>query len=321
VLKGCEVFITKPLNEGPRSPSSAKLMGYNSLVKGSRLKVRARLGGLEVGDGLPVRVMGVINVSPESFYKGSVKVGRQEVAKAAIKLAEEGADIIDVGARSTAPYLETAIPLEEEVRRMVEAVRAVREAVELPISADTTSSVVAERSLSIGAEIVNDVSGLKGDLAMVRVVADHGASLIISAREATPTRGMPVSRVVAALKESLRMAEMAGINEALIVVDPAIGFFRHTGHPWYVWDCEVVAGLAKIRSKVRRPVCVGVSRKSFIGALLGREKPEDRLYGSLSATAIAVFNGADLVRTHDVAATLDVIRMAEFLRKASSSLG
>lgn len=283
--------------------------------------IRARLARVELGDGLPVRVMGVINVSPESFYKGSVSVGRSQVIDAALKLAEEGADIIDVGARSTAPYLDTAITIEEEERRMVEAVRAVKDAVDLPVSVDTTSSVVAERALSVGAEVINDVSGLKGDPAMAKVAADHRASLILAAREAAPMKGAPVERVIAALRESLRLAVEAGVEEGCVVVDPAIGFFRHADLPWYLWDCEVIAGLSEVRGQLGRPVCVGVSRKSFIGAILGRERPEDRLYGSLSAAAIAVFNGADLVRTHDVAATLDAVRMAAFLRGSASKRG
>ncbi|RLF15966.1 MAG: dihydropteroate synthase [Thermoprotei archaeon] len=284
------------------------------------MKVYARLASVELGDGLPVRLMGVINVSPESFYKGSVRTGREEVAKAALQLVEEGADIIDVGARSTAPYLDTAIPLEEEAKRMVEAVRAVKDAVDKPISADTTSSLVAERALSAGAEIINDVSGLKGDPGMARVVADHRASLIVSARESRPTMGSPVPRVIAALKESLNIALGAGVDEECIVVDPAIGFFRYTEHPWYIWDCEVLVNIRRLRDELKRPVCIGVSRKSFIGALLGKEKPEDRLYGSLASIAIAVYGGADLVRTHDVAATKDAVRMAEYLRRAAEGV-
>ncbi|MEM4699903.1 MAG: dihydropteroate synthase [Candidatus Nezhaarchaeales archaeon] len=280
--------------------------------------IRARLARVELGDGLPVRIMGVINVSPESFYKGSVRTGRDQVAEAAVRLVEEGADVIDVGARSTAPYLNTAIPLEEERRRMVEAVRAVKDSVDAPVSADTTSSLVAEAALRAGAEIVNDVSGLKGDPAMARVVADHHASVIVCARGAGPARGRPVRRVVDALRESLRIAALAGIDEELVAVDPAIGFFRLPEYPWYLWDCEVIAGLAEVRRETGRPICIGVSRKSFIGALLGYERPEDRLYGSLSATAIAVFNGADLVRTHDVAATRDAVRMAESIRRAAA---
>ncbi|MCX8205159.1 MAG: dihydropteroate synthase [Candidatus Nezhaarchaeota archaeon] len=283
--------------------------------------IRARLARVELGDGLPVRIMGVVNVSPESFYKGSVRVGYANIAEAAVKLAEEGADVIDVGARSTAPYLSTAIPIEEEKRRMVEAVKAVKDHVDIPVSADTTSSAVAEEALKAGAEIINDVAGLKGDPAMARVVADHRASVIVSAREARPAKGRPVQRIVAALQESLRIANLAGVDEEQVVVDPAVGFFRYPDYPWYLWDCEVIARLAEVRREVKRPVCVGVSRKSFIGALLGYEKPEERLYGSLSATAIAVFNGVDLVRTHDVAATRDAVRIAEALRKTLASKG
>lgn len=277
-------------------------------------KLYAKLGSVEVGDDFPVRLLGVINVSPESFYKGSVRVVTNDIVKAAIQQAEEGADIIDIGARSTAPYLETAIPIEEEIRRMVEAVKAVREAVDIPISADTMYSRVAEEALKAGAEIVNDISGLKEDPKMAQVVADYGASLIVSAREDRPGRGEPIERVIAALRRSLEIAGGAGIDLKRVVIDPAIGFFRNTEWPWYIWDCKVLSSLQRLR-ELGRPICIGVSRKSFIGHLISKEKPEDRLYGSLSSTAIAVYNGAHVIRTHDVSPTLDAIKIAEYIKK------
>ena len=267
-----------------------------------------------MGDEFPVRILVVINVSPESFYKGSIKTAADEIAKTAIQQVEEGADIIDVGARSTAPYLETAIPIEEEIRRMTEAIKAVKDVVDVPISADTMYSRVAEEALKAGAEIVNDVSGLKEDPEMARVVAEYGASLIASAREDSPGQGEPIERVVAALRKSLEIAENAGIDLNRVVVDPAIGFFRNTEWPWYVWDCKILSNLRRLK-ELGRPICIGVSRKSFIGYLIHKERPEDRLYGSLSSTAIAVYNGAHVVRTHDVSPTLDAVKIAEHIRR------
>ena len=282
-------------------------------------KLYARLGRVEVGDDYPVRVLGVINVSPESFYKGSVRVSAEEIAKTAVQQVEEGADIIDIGARSTAPYLETAIPIEEEIRRMVQAIKAVKEVVDVSISADTMYSRVAEEALKAGAEVINDVSGLKEDPDIARIVANWGASLIASAREDRPARGEPIERVCKALRKSLEIAEEAGVELEKVVIDPAIGFFRNTVWPWYVWDCKVLSNLEKLR-ELGRPICVGVSRKSFIGFLIRRERPEDRLYGSLATTAIAVFKGVHVVRTHDVGPTVDAIKMAEYVRSPEKTL-
>ncbi|MCD6324273.1 MAG: dihydropteroate synthase [Desulfurococcales archaeon] len=275
----------------------------------------ADLGGVKVGGGNPVRVMGVINVSPESFYKGSVRTSPEEVIEEALKQVREGADIIDVGAKSTAPYLETDIPVEEEVRRAVEAVKALAHAgIGVPISIDTTRSEVAEAALKVGASIVNDVSGLKGDPKMASVVREYGASLIVAAKPTRDVEGAdPVRAVVGALEESLRICAEADIDPRKVVIDPAIGFIRPANPPWYVWDSRILARLGEL-SVLKRPVLVGVSRKSFLREITGRVKAEERLSASLAATAIAVFNGADAVRTHDVKETVDAVRVGEYLR-------
>lgn len=277
------------------------------------MKVEAVLAGLKVGDEYPTRLMGVINVSPESFYKGSVKQTREQIADTAKRQAVEGAEVIDVGAKSTAPYLETEISVEEEVKRITAAIEAVGSAVQLPISADTTRARVAEAAIRAGATIINDVSGLKEDPGMAKTIAEHSVSAVLMARELKPAAGSPIERVFNALKESLEIARRAGIPEDRVVVDPGIGFFRYPEKPWYEWDCEALLGLQRLK-QLGRPICVGVSRKSFIGAILRKERPEDRLYGSIAATAIAVYEGAHLVRTHDVAATRDAVKLAEYVR-------
>ena len=119
-----------------------------------------------------------------------------------------------------------------------------------------------------------------------------------------------------ALKESLDIAGKAGIPEKKIVIDPAIGFIRNTSVPWHVWDCYVIKNLKQLH-ELNKPICIALSRKSFIGKILDLKEPEERLFGSLSATAIAVYNGAHIIRTHDVIATLQVARLAEFIKKAS----
>jgi len=278
------------------------------------MSLLADLAGVRVGDAYPVRIIGVINVSPESFYKGSVKTSIEEIVATASSMAKEGADIIDVGAMSTAPYLPTEISTEEETKRLVSAIKAIKQTVKIPVSADTTRSQPAEAAIKAGADILNDVSGLKSDEKMARIAAEYDVPLILVANEKRKDKGAPIERVTTALKQSLNIAQKAGISPEKIVVDPGIGFFRHTELPWYIWDCNVIGNLQKLRV-LERPIHIGVSRKSFIGKILNQDKPEQRLYGSLSAAAVAVFNGAHMIRTHDVAPTVEVVRLAEQIRK------
>jgi len=286
--------------------------------------VYAELAGIKLGDDHPVRIMGVINASPESFYKGSVKSTAEEASEVAAVMVKEGADIIDVGGMSTAPYLATEISVEEETKRVTAAIRAIRDSVKVPISVDTPRPDPAEAALEAGANIVNDVSGLKQGARMAQLIAKHDASAILMAFEAKTLSGTPMERITSALKETLDLGSKAGIPEDRIVVDPGLGFFRKDGRgfgfspsselSWYAWDCTVIRELGQLRS-LGRPSCISISRKSFIGKILGLENPDERLVGSLAATAIAVFNGIHLVRTHDVAATVEAVRMAESIQK------
>ena len=279
------------------------------------MKLYANLAGVDVGDGFPVRIVGAINVSPESFYAGSVAGSRRALQRRAARMEAEGADIIDLGAMSTAPYRRGAIDEAEELRRMAAAVRAVRQAVRVPISADTQRSRVAAAALAAGAAIINDVSGLGHDAAMGAVARDFGG-VILMATEQGPSRQAPLKMIAALLRACLRRARRARIAADHIVLDPGIGFFRRARVPWFELDCVVLRDLQRLR-RLGHPVLIGVSRKSFIGKLTGRADPGARLAGSLAATAIAVANGAALVRTHDVAATLDAVRVAMAMRKAA----
>ena len=316
------------------------------------LRSRADLAGVTLGDALPVAVMGVINVSPESFHPGSVYHGDEAVLKAALGMVEAGAALIDVGARSTAPYLETGISEAEETARLVRAVGVLAAKLPVPVSADTSRPAAARAALQAGARVVNDVSAL-AEPALARVAAEHGAGLIVMACAVSRTRrsdraeggrsemggdegggrsetarveGAGLSamgRVEAAipavrriLRDALAAARAAGVPEERIVLDPGIGFFRDAGVPWHAWDVAVLAGLPTLAA-LGRPLCVGVSRKSFVGAITGREDPAARLAGSLAATAAAVLGGAALIRTHDVAETVDAVRVAERVRRAA----
>jgi len=270
--------------------------------------------------------MAAINVSPESFYKGSVAGTADAVAMRVRRAIDEGADLIDIGGASTAPYLRGGVSEEVERSRVLAGLRAALEAVgggKTAISVDTVRASVADAALRCGASVVNDVSGLKVDPAMSKIVRERGASLLAMAHSPGSSRMRPIPLISRSLRQTLRIAERAGIDDRLIVLDPGIGFFRNdpggrtssrqTVMPWYEWDCEVIANLGKLRP-LGRPLAVGLSRKSFLGKILGLETPEERLVGSLALTAIAVSNGARLVRTHDVRETLQAVRAAEAVR-------
>ncbi|HYL82048.1 MAG TPA: dihydropteroate synthase [Candidatus Acidoferrum sp.] len=273
----------------------------------------ANLAGVEVGDGYPVRLVGVINVSPESFYRGSVAQGEDSLRRQAGQMAAEGADLLDIGAMSTAPYLPTEIGEAEEARRLSGAIGFVRKETAIPISADTTRSRVALAALDSGAEVINDVSGFRGDHDMAEVVARRAQGVILMASGAGPEARDPFATVRGLLEESLKISWKAGVPEHRVVIDPGIGFFRKAAVPWDAWDCEILRRLEELRV-LGRPLLVGVSRKSFIGKILGKTDPAERLVGSLAASAVAVVNGAHLIRTHDVGPTREAVRMAEALR-------
>ena len=275
----------------------------------------ANLAGLEVGDGHPVRIVGAINVSPESFYKGSVASDESILRQRAEQMVAEGADMLDVGAMSTAPYLETAISEAEEIRRLIWAIGVLRSVVTLPISADTRRSRPAAAALDAGAAVINDVSGFRHDPAMAEAAARHAQGAILMASESSHGAAEPIATVRTLLQQSLAISDTAGVPRERIVLDPGIGFFRNAALSWDAWDCEIVRRLGELRP-LGRPILVGLSRKSFVGKLLGRRDPAERLFGSLAATTVAVLNGARLVRTHDVGPTRDAIRMAEALRPA-----
>lgn len=276
-----------------------------------------KIGAVPIGEKLVPKVLGIINASPESFYKGSVRTGEREIAATARQMQEHGAHIIDVGAMSTAPYLETVIPVQEEIRRMKQAVRAVKSACDIPVSADTPRAAVAEEAIAAGADAINDVTGLKYDSRMADVATRAGVPVIAGAYSKTSATGR-LAGTLKALKESIALARKAGIKD--VAIDPSIGFFRQEGKnpfftkmtdmPWYARDIEVLSSLEKLTAL--RPVCVSVSRKSFIGYLLDVQG-DDRLIPSIICEAVAVINGASIVRTHSVRETVQALTMLQLL--------
>jgi dihydropteroate synthase len=271
----------------------------------------ARIGGLLVGVGQPVRVMGVINVSPESFFPGSVRRTPEEVAETAAAMVEAGAEIIDVGGMSSAPYKEVWVSEDVEVERLRWAVRTVRDAVDVPVSADTFRARAAEAALREGAEMVNDVTGLRNSPEIAVLVKEYSASLIVMANDVGGDVDV-IEGVLNQLKASLETAERHGVEPDRVVIDPGVGFHRRHAKKWYVVDGEIVRRLGELRV-LGRPICVGVSRKSFIGKVTGRDDPAMRVYGSVAAEALAAYNGADIIRTHNPAESLDAIKVASHI--------
>ena len=264
-----------------------------------------------------MRIIGAINVSPESFFGASIARDRSALIDLAGRMEGESADLLDIGARSTAPYLPTEISESEEVRRIAQAINAVRSVVRVPVSVDTCRAVVARAAIAEGATVINDVTGLSGDPEMASLAASvEGA--ILMAQENERSQQAPIQMVQRLLRGCLDRARAAGLSERRIVLDPGIGFYRSAAVPWDEIDCLIVRELNQFRG-FGRPLLVGVSRKSFVAKITGRDEPADRLFGSLAATALAVYNGAAMVRTHDVAATRDTVRIAERLCNAGSS--
>jgi dihydropteroate synthase len=278
-----------------------------------------KIGRVPVGVRFATKVMGIINTSPESFYRGSVRTGEREIAAAAKQMQMHGAQLIDIGAMSTAPYLETTIPVHEEIRRMKKAIRAVKAECSIPVTADTPRASVAEEAVAAGADAINDVTGLKYDCRMANVAAKAGVPVIAGAYSRTRTTGR-ISGTLAALRESIAVAKKAGVKD--VIVDPSIGFFREEGKsqfftrmtdmPWYARDIEVLSSLDKL-SALKKPVCVSASMKSFIGHLLNL-RTEHRLIPSIVCEAVAVLNGASIVRTHNVRETMQALAMLQVLK-------
>jgi len=255
--------------------------------------------------------MGVINVSPESFFPGSVRRSPREVAETAVRMVEAGAEVIDVGGMSSAPYKEVWVDEDVEAERLKYAVRAVKDAVNVPVSADTFRARAAETALREGAEMVNDVTGLRHSPEIADLVREYSASLMVMANDLAGDVDV-VEGILSQLRYSLKTALEKGVEAGKIIVDPGVGFHRRHAKKWYVVDGEILRRLGELRV-LGQPICVGVSRKSFIGKVTGKDDPADRLYGSVAAEALAVLNGADMVRTHNPAETLDAVKVASLV--------
>jgi dihydropteroate synthase len=272
------------------------------------------------GGALPLErgplVMGILNVTPDSFSDGGDHWEPERAVARALAMVEEGADLVDIGGESSRPGSEP-VGEAEELRRVLPLVEHLAERVPVPISVDTWRSGVARRTLAAGAVLINDISGFRADPGLARVVAEHGAAAVVMHMRGTPktmqsdTRYADlVGEVWRGLRESLELGTAAGVPRERLAVDPGIGFGKSA-----VGNLLLLQRLGEFAS-LGCPVLVGASRKAFIGKTLGIDDPRDRLEGSLAAATLAVGNGAQIVRAHDVRATRRAVDLAWAVARA-----
>lgn len=254
--------------------------------------------------------MGVVNVTPDSFSDGGRYFSPEAAVQHALALAEEGADILDIGAESTRPGAEP-VPEEEELRRLLPVVDPLVRDASVVLSIDTYKPRVAEACLALGAHLINDVTGLR-NLEMIRVVADYGAAVCVMHMRGSPKTMQEnpqytdvVAEVKAYLKTQAAIAVDEGIEPTSILLDPGIGFGKTLEH-----NLELLRRLREIR-EMGYPVLVGTSRKRFLGTLLGGAPVSERLPGTLASVAVAIAHGANAVRVHDVREVIPVVRVAD----------
>jgi dihydropteroate synthase len=264
-----------------------------------------------------VLVMAVLNVTPDSFSDGGSFAVADAAVEHGLRLAAEGADLIDVGGESTRPGAQP-VPADEELRRALPVIRELVRRAKVPISIDTTKAEVARAAMEAGAEVVNDVSGLRRDPEMGTAVARGGAALCLMHSRGEP-RDMQQHAAYAdllgemqdELLEGLRRAREAGVPEERIALDPGLGFAKTAEH-----NLLLMRRLREL-TQLGRPLLAGASRKSFLGRLSGKIAPE-RLTGSVAAAAVLALNGASILRVHDVAATREALAVVDAVRSSAS---
>ena len=252
-------------------------------------------------------LMAIVNVTPDSFSGDGLGPDPAAAAALAKRFAEEGADIIDVGAESTRPDADPVTP-EQEAERALPAVTAIRAATDLPISIDTQHAEVAEAALEAGADMVNDINGLRADERLAGVVASRGAALVAMHNQRGRPSGDVVANVLAGWDESLRVADKAGVPRGRVVLDPGFGF------GWTPEEnLQIVQRMDELTA-VGQPLLLGPSRKSTLGLVLDAPV-EERLEGTAAAVAIAIVRGVDIVRVHDVAEMRRVAAVADAITR------
>jgi len=276
-----------------------------------RAKLKLRLPSRTLALGERTLIMGILNVTPDSFSDGGNFLDVNAAVARALKLERAGADILDVGGESTRPGSEP-VPAEEEMRRVIPVLEALRGRLKIPISIDTMKPEVAEAAAAAGAEILNDVSGLRAGPAMAEIARRRRLPLILMHMRGEPRtmQKEPFARdvlrdVTSGLRTALGIARRAGVPKSRIVLDPGIGFGKSRPQ-----NFELLARLPEL-ARLGCPVLVGASRKKFVGDVLGGLAPGERVWGTAATVAASILGGAHIVRVHDVAEMAQVARVID----------
>ncbi len=265
-------------------------------------------------------VMAILNVTPDSFSDGGEFLSVDDALRRAEKFIDEGADILDIGGESTRPGSER-VSADEEILRVVPAIEAISRRFDIPISVDTSKAAVAERAVAVGAEIINDISGLRFDERVAEVAAKHDAGLVLMHSRGTfetMHKQEPVEDIMSEVCESFRSgiekARSFGVRHENIALDVGIGFSKTLEQ-----NLELLAKLGKLAAEFPQyPMLVGTSRKSFIGKILGDIPSAQRLNGTLASVVVAVWNGANIVRVHDVKPAVEALKVVEAIKEAGT---
>ena len=299
------------INMNNANPSARDFAGGFDLATDDRYVIKTRHGTMDTTR--RTLLMGIINVTPDSFYDGGRRLNPDKAVADGIDLVEEGADIIDIGGESTRPGA-LSVSIEEELERVLPVIRGLRRAVKVPISIDTHKASVAQAALIEGADIVNDISALRFDPEMALLVATENVPVVLMHMQGTPRTMQAAPHYDDVLRDvhdflsaQVRFAVDAGVERENIIIDPGIGFGKTLEH-----NLTLLRNL-RVLAAMGHPLLVGASRKAFIGRILGVE-PEERLEGSLAAAVTAVVGGAHIIRIHDVKETRKAIGVADAIR-------
>jgi len=267
-------------------------------------------------------IMGVLNITPDSFSDGGRFSSVDDAVNYAIQMQKEGADIIDIGGESTRPGA-LSLSISEELNRVIPVIEKLIKKIDIPLSIDTYKSDVAKKSLDLGVGMVNDITALKGDKKLVNIVARYKVPVCLMHMKGNP-RYMQKNplyndillEITSFLKERTEYAMFNDVKKENIVIDPGLGFGKRTGRG-IEDNCEILKHLSELKI-LKNPILIGASHKTFIGNICGGEKPlpvEDRLEGSLAAAIVAVLNGADIIRVHDVKETKRCIDLVDCIMR------
>ncbi|MGH9742513.1 MAG: dihydropteroate synthase [Candidatus Acidiferrum sp.] len=290
-----------------------RLLSSLPMIRRKSFRLRLRASTLLLGP--RTLIVGVLNITPDSFSDGGKFFDVQKAIERAVAMERDGADLIDIGAESTRPGAE-CVSVEEELRRLLPVLDALRRLVKIPISIDTQKAEVAEAVLDAGAQMINDISGLKHDSRLAEAAAKHGVPLVLmhlhgepGTMQKGPFARNVVQDVAKGLRQSIAKARKAGVAKSQIILDPGIGFGKS-----HAQNYELLQKLPQLAA-LGYPLLVGTSRKGFLGETLARDgkpaPPEDRIWGTAATVAASILNGAHIVRVHDVAEMVQVARIAD----------